>query len=380
MAETTGRAGAPVRFQAGHASGSEWDRIAQGCLDSMGPIDPAANLGFLYASDPLAGHMLSLLAFLRDKTGIEHWVGTIGIGVLGGGREYFDEAAMTVMTASLPRGSFQVMPGINDEGGPLASEVTQWLGEHQAALGLIHADPRNPELPQLLGDLGERTGAFLVGGLTSSRGRMRQLADGLVEGGVSGLLVSDEVRLATGLTQGCMPIGPVRSVTKTHRNVVLTIDGRSALEVLREDMGDLLLRDSRALDSLHVALPVPGSDTRDYLVRNIIGLDTETGAVAVGDLLDPGDRLMFCRRDRESAEADLRRMLEGMRERIGAPVRGGVYVSCLARGPNLFGPGSRELRIISEELGNFPLVGFFANGEISHNRLYGYTGVLTLFY
>ena len=32
-----------------------------------------------------------------------------------------------------------------------------------------------------------------------------------------------------------------------------------------------------------------------------------------------------------------------------------------------------------DELGDFPLVGFFANGEISNNRLYGYTGVLTLF-
>src|SRR5690606_26428999 len=131
MADAPGRAGAPVRFQAGHSTGREWDRIAQGCLDSMGPVDPAANLGFLYVSDPLAGHMLSLLAYMRDKTGIQHWVGTVGVGVLGGGREYFDEAAMVVMTASLPRGSFQIVPGITDEGASLAPSVTRWLREHR---------------------------------------------------------------------------------------------------------------------------------------------------------------------------------------------------------------------------------------------------------
>ena len=65
--------------------------------------------------------------------------------------------------------------------------------------------------------------------------------------------------------------------------------------------------------------------------------------------------------------------------RSAGPPRGGVYYSCLGRGENLFGGDSRELRAIRNELGNFPLVGFFANGEISHNRLYGYTGVLTLF-
>ena len=59
--------------------------------------------------------------------------------------------------------------------------------------------------------------------------------------------------------------------------------------------------------------------------------------------------------------------------------KGAVYVSCLARGPNLFGDDSEELRQVQTAIGDVPLVGFFANGEISHDRLYGYTGVLTLF-
>jgi small ligand-binding sensory domain FIST len=88
---------------------------------------------------------------------------------------------------------------------------------------------------------------------------------------------------------------------------------------------------------------------------------------------------MFCRRDGDSAREDMLRMLRDLRKRARTPIKGGVYFSCLGRGRNQFGENSEELKLIRDELGEFPLVGFFANGEISHNRLYGYTGVLALF-
>ena len=88
---------------------------------------------------------------------------------------------------------------------------------------------------------------------------------------------------------------------------------------------------------------------------------------------------MLFRSDRESAAEDMRRMLDSIRQGLFGRPRGGVYYTCLGRGPNLFGEHSEELNMIREALGEFPLVGFFCNGEISHNRLYGYTGVLTVF-
>jgi len=75
----------------------------------------------------------------------------------------------------------------------------------------------------------------------------------------------------------------------------------------------------------------------------------------------------------------LSRMLSHLKARLSGPPSGGVSVSRLGRGANLFGDDSQELKQIRDELGDFPLVGFFANGELSQNRLYGYTGVLTLF-
>jgi small ligand-binding sensory domain FIST len=89
--------------------------------------------------------------------------------------------------------------------------------------------------------------------------------------------------------------------------------------------------------------------------------------------------VMFCRRDPASALEDLKRMLTGLKRRAGQAPKAGLYFSCVARGPNLFGADSEELKTIREALGDFPLAGFFGNGEIAHDRLYGYTGVLALF-
>jgi small ligand-binding sensory domain FIST len=90
-------------------------------------------------------------------------------------------------------------------------------------------------------------------------------------------------------------------------------------------------------------------------------------------------QVMFCRRDGTSAREDLGRMLDAIAGQLDTPPKGGLYYACVGRGEHMFGRRSAELGIIRERLGDFPLAGFFCNGEISHDRLYGYTGVLTLF-
>jgi len=150
--------------------------------------------------------------------------------------------------------------------------------------------------------------------------------------------------------------------------------------VFKDDIGEVLARDlSRTAGYIFAGLPIAGSDTGDYLVRNLIGGDPDNGLLAIGELVQPGELLMFCRRDAGTAREDLIRMLQELRRGLAGPPRGGLYYSCLGRGASLFGPDSEELRLVRDLLGEFPLVGFYANGEISHHRLYGYTGVLTLF-
>jgi small ligand-binding sensory domain FIST len=197
---------------------------------------------------------------------------------------------------------------------------------------------------------------------------------------LSGVLFSGEIQAMTRLSQGCSPIGPQREITEAQRNILVRVDDRPALEVFKEDIGEVLARDlSRVGGYIFAALPIAGSDTGDYLVRNLIGIDPKNQLVAIGERVSAGDPVMFCRRDADTARADLRRMLGELRKPLIGSPRGGVYVSCLGRGASLFGANSQELRLIQDELGEFPLVGFYANGEISQDRLYGYTGVLTLF-
>ena len=129
---------------------------------------------------------------------------------------------------------------------------------------------------------------------------------------------------------------------------------------------------------VHAAFPVAGSDTADYVVRNLIGVDEDHGVVAIGAPVQDGDPIMFVRRDAQAAERDLRQSFEKLKSRVGDQIKGGLYISCIARGPNMFGRQNAELELIRDIFGGIS-VGLYANGEISNNRIYSYTGVLTLF-
>jgi small ligand-binding sensory domain FIST len=250
-----------------------------------------------------------------------------------------------------------------------------------ASVAVVHGDPAGTELPGLLERFSRGLdGGFLVGGIASAESLPVQIADRAVGGGLSGVLMSGSVAITTGLSQGCSLIGDKHSVTACQRNVIETIDGRPALEVFKEDIGEVLARDlSRIGGYIFAALPITGSDTGDYLVRNLIGIDPDQGLLAIGDFVEPGTPIQFARRDADSAREDLLRMIEGVKRRLPGPPRGALYHTCLGRGRHLFGEDSAELRLVQQHLGDIPLAGFYANGEISHNRLYGYTGVLTVF-
>lgn len=366
-------------FRAAHRAAADWRHAVAHCLAELGPPDDAFRLGFLYVTDHWADALEAIVARLRAGTGIADWVGTVGLGVCGGGREYFDQGAMAAMVAALPPGSHRLFASAGEDPAAFRAGLGERTGTQASGFGVVHADPRDAHLLALVEALAAEVG-FLVGGLSASRGSHGQLAGRLVEGGVSGVLFGDQVPVVTGLSQGCSPIGPTHTVTECVENVVLGIDGRPALEVLKDDLGALPTRDRhRAAGEVLAAFPVAGSDTGDYLVRNLVGVDPEKGWIATAEKATDGDRILFCRRDREAAEADLRRMLENILARAGGRAKGGLYIACVSRGPNLFGGESRELGMVREALGEVPLVGFFANGEISHDRLYAHTGVLTLF-
>jgi small ligand-binding sensory domain FIST len=359
----------------GESGKAEWGRLAYSCVERLGPLAGEATLGFVYVTDALAGDLPEIIAFLRRTTSVADWFGSVGIGIVAGDTECFDKPGIALLAAALPREAFCLVAGADD-----LAAARAWAGRAQPMLGIVHADPRAPELVEQVEALARELSVFLVGGLASSRGAMDQVAGKVVQGGVSGVVLASEVGVVAGLSQGCSPIGPKRQITGGKQNVIFEIDGRPALDVFKEDIGEVL---SRRLDRvggyIHVAFPVAGSDTGDYVVRNLVGIDPQRGWIAIGDEATVGASLIFVRRDRDAAERDLVRMLSGLKRRLPGTPRAGLYFSCVARGPNLFGPDSAEVAIVRRELGEFPLVGMFCNGEICNDRLYGYTGVLALF-
>ncbi|MCL5060349.1 MAG: FIST C-terminal domain-containing protein [Candidatus Thermoplasmatota archaeon] len=361
-------------FKFAHAANADWTRAARSCMNQLGAIPAAATLGFLYVSDAFAGELDAVLAFFKSATGVAHWTGSVGVGVCATGVEYLEAPAMAVMLGEFDPVDFSMLPVLRSPQDVEAQPAAAYFA-------IAHGDPANNRIQELIEGLSAYvTSGFVVGGLSSSRGETAQISDGVVSGGLSGVLFSERVKLATRLTQGISPLGPRHRITTANKNIIGSLDHRPALDVMKEEIGEVLARDlRRAAGYIFVGLPVRGSDTGDYLVRNILGVDPQNHLVAIGETVEPGDELLFCRRDQQTAEDDLLRMLAAIGSQLNAPIRGGVYYSCLGRGQHMFGAPNRELGLIRGALGDFPLVGFFANGEISHNRLYGYTGVLTLF-
>ncbi len=402
-------------FAHAHATHPDWQmalalaaaQIESQRADASGIYVREPTLGWVYFSDHYAAQAEALLAELQMRWPGVAWVGAVGVGIAANGVEYMNEPALALMLADLPREHFRVFSG--------AQPLQRAPAGFEASAAQVHADGRATDLNDLVVQMSERTATgYLFGGLASARTRIVQIADGVFEGGLSGVAFGPEVPLVSRVTQGCQPIGPVRRVTAGERNVMTELDGVSALDCLLADLGvsgreprEALPRIQQTLaglvDPSDEAISRPGQFGADTRVRHLIGIDPARGGVAIGDEVEEGLQIAYCRRDTEAARRDLVRICSEIREEVEpemisvetalalqgaeadqAPhperrIAGAVYVSCLGRGGAHFGGPSAELAIVRRALGDVPLVGFFASGEIARRHLYGYTGVLTVF-
>lgn len=366
-------------FRYGHARDADWRKAAATCLSQIGAPDGTSNVGWLFFSDHFADAAEALLDAFRTATEVRDWFGCTALGVCATGQEYFDQPAIVAMVGSLPEDSYRIFSSASTGVEEFVERESAWLARHQGSFGMVHADPRDGAAFPSMAALAEGSEGFFVGGVLASRGRPTMIAGGVQDGGLATMLIAPEVGVATGLTQGCSPIGDVHQITAADGNILFELDGKPALDVFKADIGDVLSRDLRRVSGyIFAALPVRGADWGDYMVRNITGIDERHGAIAIGDDLSNCDRIMFCRRDRATARNDLVRMLQELNGRLPGKPRAAFYHTCLARGANMFEGENTELGLIAEHLGDVPLIGFFGNGEISNSRLYSYTGVLSV--
>lgn len=410
---------APLRFLHAHATHPLPElavEIAWAQLSAQGAQELAPTLGWCYLTDELAPGADRVMQALREHLPEVTWVGAVGAGVLASGVEYMDEPALAVMVCNLPAADFRLFHGRRPL--PTAHYPVRGAGLDggwHAHTAQVHADARTPELAELIAELAARTDTgYLFGGLSAGRHGSPHLAwapheadapdedsPGVWHGGLSGVAFSRRVHLVSRVSQGCTPVGPRREITRADRNVIYELDGRPALTCLLQDLGMTATISTEgwqreALPKVRATLAGltdAGSDLLDHgrhfgadtRVRHLIGLDPARQGVALADGVEVGMQLAFCQRHMHAARQDLVRICAEVREEFdpeehpGREAMGAVYISCAGRGGAHFGGLNAEMELLSHALGDLPVVGFFAGGEVARHHLYGYTGVLTVF-
>ncbi len=227
----------------------------------------------------------------------------------------------------------------------------------------------------------------LASGLVAGAPNWLCLNKGVYSEGVVGLALVGDIEFETIVSQGCRPIGKPFVITKAEENVLYELSGRPTLTVLREILEELPPQDRKlAEESLSVGLVMNEKQTQfrrgDFLIRNLLRFDPESGALWIGAFLKVGQTLQFQVRDAETSDEDLRLMLGKMTPKDGA-AHGAFLVSCCGRGQNLYGKPDHDARLIQSARGPLPLAGFFANGEIGpvgqKNFVHGFTSSLVVF-
>jgi len=318
-------------------------------------------------------------------------VGCSAGGVIGDGREVEERAALSLTAAVLPGVTltpFQVGRTPGDDPHDLTG-----LPAGSEAEFLVLADPFSCDAQALIDLLdGGYPAGHKVGGLASGArspgGNALFLGRETHRHGAVAVGLSGDVVVDTLVAQGCRAIGRPMPITACEGNMILALDKRRPVDVLRELHESLGEADKRLMrTALHVGIEMNERSLEfrqgEFLVRNLVGVDPERGAVQVASKVRPWQVVQFLLRDARTAEEDLVFLLERYRDQNHPRASGALLFSCLGRGKGLFGVADHDTGLFRARLGAVPLGGFFCNGEIGpvggKTFLHGYTSAFGLF-
>jgi small ligand-binding sensory domain FIST len=381
----------PIAFASALSTRPTSDALREVVAVATEQLQAAPRLGFVFFSRHHADSAPQIAHELAAALATPHVLGCNGEAIAGRARECEDEPAISLFLAALPDSQITTMhlefhrtPEGSAIGGWPEQLAGPWSDEaFLIALGEPFSFPADVMLEQLNED---RPGTVVAGGMASgghAPGTNRLICgDRVFSEGAVVAHVTGGVRLRTVVSQGCRPIGKPFVVTKAERNVVYQLGGRPALEQLRELFQTLPTHEQRLVNSgLHLGRVVSEYRDRfeqgDFLVRNVVGGDSNSGAIAIGDYIRTGQTVQFHVRDAESADAELRQLLAVVRDAPAAGPRGALLFTCNGRGTRLFPQPHHDAAAIQQTLGDIPLAGFFAQGEIGpiggKNFLHGFT-------
>lgn len=317
-------------------------------------------------------------------------------GVIGAGHEIEEAPAISLTAAVLPGVAVRSVHLESADLPPTYAERVAW----ESALGIkaatephfiVIGDPFSFDAETLLRGLDRAfPAAIKMGGLASGArepgGNCLLLGEKSYRSGAILLALCGNLRIEPVVAQGCRPIGEPLFVTSCHGNLLRELDGRAPRDALA-DLFDRLNARDRALveQSLFIGVAMPGERPRigagEFLIRNVIGMDAESGAIWVGAELEPNSIVQFHLRDARSSAEDLERALAAASERAPEP-SGVLLFSCVGRGARLYGSTDHDSNALRRHLGELPIGGFFCSGEIGPvhgmSQVHGYTSAVAI--
>tara|TARA_B100001971_G_C18264446_1_gene590491 strand:- start:4583 stop:5818 length:1236 start_codon:yes stop_codon:yes gene_type:complete len=360
----------------------------------------SADLALLFFSNHHAEHIADVVPYLRNRLNPQVLLGCSCHGIIGGAKEIETTPGMCLWLAHLPR-THLVPFHLTFERKSDRVTVAGWPKEmpgydrsSDSPTTILFADPYSTPATELFTFLSNRfPGAPAVGGMVSSGhapGKNRLLFnDHVVTSGTVGVTMMGAVKICTVVSQGCRPIGERFIITKAKGNMIHELGGSSALDRLQELFEGLNQHDQQqartktmvgyAMDEYKQEL-----GRGDFLIRGLVGVDRPSGSISLGDVVKEGQTVQFHLRDEKTASEDLNLLLAGVKGQLsGIEVNGALLFSCTGRGQRFFGRPHHDVSSLRERIGDVPVGGFFAAGEIglvgSMNFLHGYAASVALF-
>ncbi|MEM7229774.1 MAG: FIST N-terminal domain-containing protein [Planctomycetota bacterium] len=362
-----------------------------------GVVGDTCDLMFVFGSFHHRAAFEIAVQTLRQTVHPTTTIGVTAESVLGGDLECEGLAALSVLALRLPGLNTRVWsagPGV-----PLRAADHEELRDqthlNDDAKGVIVvADPFTTPINDVLRALSSLSTRDqpvpIMGGLASGASQpghnMLIMDDHVQTAGIVGVTLSGDVEISCVVSQGCRPIGEPHVITRGDGNTVFELSGRPATEVLREEANELNDHDKALLGrGLFVGTVINEHKAHfgrgDFLIRAVTGMDNDAGSLVVGDRIRTGQTIQFHVRDADTADEDLQLLLD--LEQLNDPPLAALLFTCNSRGSRLFHDEHHDVRLIRSRLGDVPLAGFFAGGEVGpvgqESFLHGHTACLVLF-
>ena len=369
---------------------------AEGLRRQLG--DQPVSLGLVFLSPAYFGQARQILEIFRVHARIPLLAGCSSQALIAGGNEIEEDAGVVLALYSLPGAKLQgvhfVQEQVEEVNGPGYWRMETNIEPDETNGWLAFADPFHIDAETWLRTWNEAyaplpvLGGLASGVLSEQRTQVYLNGDVFEEGGVA-VSFGGDVRLLGVISQGCTPIGETWTLTRVEQNLIHEIGNRPAYAVLADTFGQLTPAEQRKTrGNVFIGLVIneylEEFHRGDFLVRNLLAGDPQSGILAVGAMPRAGQTVQFQRRDATAANEDMCELLERAKHKLGgAMVYGACLCSCNGRGRNLFGTPNHDAQAVLEHFGPTGLAGFFCNGEIGpvgeKNFLHGYTASLALF-